>query len=171
MLDTYKKLESLGVIGRMMKVDSAGHPIIDLKGEIPGTMVSRPFQEFPKVVRRWRRDGTKVETVVGSKSEEMRLLAESADEVTDIPLSPLERERNELARENAEQNKALAAMQEQMARMMADMARLTQAMDQKNAEDAALGAGSTPVRVGAGEMGPANTSGKGIEALALGKAP
>lgn len=144
MLEAYRKLEALGVIGRMMKVDVNGKEIVDFKGDVPGNMIARPFQEFPKVVRRFRRDGTLVETIVNSKNEELRLIAESPDEVMGIPLSPLERERDELAQQNAAQGKALDAMQRQVAEMMEKMTKLSQALDQRNANEAALGTGSSP---------------------------
>ena len=166
MLEMYRKLEQNGVIGRMMKVDQRGNPIFDPTGEIAGTLVERPFQEFPKIIRRFKRDGTKLETLVQSKSEELRLLAENADDIGDIPLSPLERERDELARVNAEQNKALGTMQAQMAEMMEKMAAMSQKLDQNNAERAAL-TGEEIGRSG-DEPRAAAPSGKGIEALATG---
>lgn len=147
MLDTYRKLEANGVIGKMMKVGVDGREVVDLTGEQAGTLVVRPFQEFPKVVRRVGRDGKVKEILVQSKSEELRLLAQNPDDFDDVPLSPLERERNELAQQNAEQNKTIMSMQTQMAAMMEQLAKLSQAVEQRNAQDAALGSGAPPVKV------------------------
>jgi hypothetical protein len=130
MLDTYKTLTQNGVIGPMMKVGTDGKSIVDPTGQIPGNLVARPFQEFPKVVRRVRPDGTILEKTVGSKSEELKLIAEAPDELTFQ--SPLEKERDDLARTVAEQEKALGAQQalvekmaSQMTTLMAQMERLT----------------------------------------------
>ena len=128
MLDLYKQLEANGVIGKMMKVGTDGKPIVDVRGEIPGQMVARVHTEYPKVVRRLRADGVMVEKIVNSKSEELKLIAEAPD--ADQPLSPLERERDALARTVAEQDKALGRqdemlgkMSEQMTALMAQVAR------------------------------------------------
>jgi outer membrane murein-binding lipoprotein Lpp len=107
-LDTYRKLEAFGVIGRMMKVGQDGQPIIDPSGEKPGTLVQRPFAEYPKAVRRVRTDPItgeeKIITLVaGSKAEELKIMSDTADLAT--PLSPLERERNQLAEDLATQQK------------------------------------------------------------------
>jgi len=129
MLDLYKQLEANGVIGKMMKVGTDGKPIVDVRGEIPGQMVARVHTEYPKVVRRLRADGVMVEKIVNSKSEELKLIAEAPD--ADQPLSPLERERDALARTVAEQDKALGRqnemlgkMSEQLTALMAQVARL-----------------------------------------------
>ena len=172
MLDTYKKLEANGVIGKMMKVDRSGREIIDPSGETPGNLVVRPFVEFPKVVRRFKHEldasgkpvTRTIETIAHSKSEELRILAENPDTM-DIPLSPLERERDALAQENAAQTKTIGAMQEQMAAMMQQMAELAAKVDQGAAEKIALGKGETPQV----HEAPAPSPGKGLEALALGK--
>jgi|HubBroStandDraft_1064217.scaffolds.fasta_scaffold24801_5 hypothetical protein len=173
MLDTYRRLEANGVIGRMMKVDRAGKPIIDPSGEVPGNMIVRPFQEFPKVIRRFKtvvdeKTGKStqrvIETIVESKNEELRLLAENPD-TFDTPLSPLERERNDLAQENAQQTKTIASLQIQMEAMMKQMGELAQKIDKGNAEQVALGVGRAPVQRD-GVLAP---SGRGIEAIALGK--
>jgi len=167
MLDAYKKLEANGVIGRMMKVDARGHEIIDPSGEQAGTLVVRPFVEFPKVIRRAKRDGGVIETIVHSKKEELRLLAENPDEFNDIPRSPLERERDALAQENAALNKTLSTMEMRMEAMMAQVASLSSAVNKRNAEDAALGTGAPPVTSHDNPPEtPAATTGRGIEALA-----
>jgi uncharacterized coiled-coil protein SlyX len=127
MLDTYKTLTQNGVIGPMMKVGTDGKPIVDPTGQIPGNLVARPFQEFPKVVRRARADGTILERTVGSKSEELRLIAEAPDEVTFQ--SPLEKERDELARTVAEQDKALSAQQAMLEKMASQMTNLMAQME------------------------------------------
>src|SRR5579864_2547287 len=144
MLDTYKRLEQNGVIGRMMKVDARGNEIIDPAGDQQGQLITRPFKEFPKVIRRAKRDGGVVEIIVNSKSEELRLLAESPDQFDDVPRSPLEVERDALAQQNAEQSRALQAMEERMERMMGEVARLSQSVEKQHAVDAALGKGNVP---------------------------
>lgn len=58
MLETYRRLEKEGVIGPSMKSND-------------GTLVPRPYSEFPKWVK--RRDGTPV--LVDNKSEEIRIVA------------------------------------------------------------------------------------------------
>jgi hypothetical protein len=157
MLDVYKRLQANGVIGPMMKVNSAGSIIVDPGGEKPGNLVPRPRQEYPKVVRRYSADGTRVfETIVGSKNEELRLLAENP-EMSDTPLSPLEQERDALARENAEQNKTIMSMQDKMEEMMRKMSELSQKMENDAAKAVAVGGRSDP---------PPTAPGKGIEALA-----
>ena len=181
MLDTYRRLEANGVIGRMQKVDKRGQPIIDPSGEIPGDLIVRPFAEFPKRIARSRmvteeykdKDGVlcqrevikTIETIVNSKREELQLIAENPSD--DIPISPLERERNELAQLNAEKDKALAAMEDRIGAMMAQMASLAAKID-----GVPLAAPEAPpVRVHNGEvmLDESRPTGRGIEALALGK--
>jgi hypothetical protein len=127
MLDTYKTLVQNGVIGPMMKVGTDGKPIVDPTGQMPGQLVARPFQEYPKVVRRVRVDGTILEKTVGSKSEELKLIAEAPDELTFQ--SPLEKERDALARTVAEQDKALGAQQAMMEKMAGQMTTLMAQME------------------------------------------
>ena len=161
MLDTYKKLESLGVIGKMMKVDARGQPVIDPTGEQAGTLVARPFVEFPKWIKRYRADGTSYDVLVQSKQDELRLIAENPDEAMNVPLSPVERDGNELAQQVADRDKALSAMEQRMGEMMAQMAKLSQAIDTRNAESAAIGGGREPLRADESAH-----RGRGIEALA-----
>jgi hypothetical protein len=131
MLEAYKTLTLNGVIGPMMKVGTDGKPIIDPSGQLPGQLVARPFQEFPKVVRRVRADGTILERTVGSKSEELKLIAEAPDELTFQ--SPLERERDDLARTVAEQEKALGTQQALLEKMAANMATMMAQMERLTA--------------------------------------
>lgn len=156
MLDTYKTLTQNGVIGPMMKVGTDGKPIIDPTGQIPGNFVARPFQEFPKVVRRVRADGTILERTVGSKSEELRLIAEAPDEVS--VLSPLEKERDALAQTVAEQDKALGEQQAMMEKMASQMTSLMAQMEK-------LTGGETKVPGPIAEV-PAKTTGEDAEARA-----
>lgn len=128
MLDMYKSLQANGVIGPMMKVDSAGKMIVDVKGELPGQLVPRPFQEFPKVIRRTRADGVTIEKIVNSKSEELKLIAEAPDEAE--VRSPLERERDQLAQTVAEQDKALGQQQTMLQQMADNMAKLMAQVEQ-----------------------------------------
>jgi hypothetical protein len=159
MLEAYKRLEAHGVTGKMMKVDAAGNVIIDVAGDKPGTLVPRPYSEFPKVVRRYSYDGSKVfENIAHSKNEELRILAENPD-TTETIRSPLEVERDNLAVQNAEQNKVIMTLQEQMENMMKQMLDLAAKVDRTSAEKVALGTANAP---------PASV-GKGLEALATGK--
>jgi hypothetical protein len=159
MLEAYKRLEANGVTGKMMKVDAAGNIIIDIAGDKPGTLVPRPFSEFPKIVRRYSHDGTKVfENIAHSKNEELRILAENPD-TTETVRSPLEVERDNLATQNAEQNKVIMTLQEQMEAMMKQMLDLAAKVDKTSAEKVALGT----------DTSPPPSVGKGLEALATGK--
>lgn len=152
MLDTYKTLQANGAIGPMMKVDSQGKEIFDPQGKLPGNLVMRPPQEYPKVVRRVRStDGAIIEKIVSSKSEELKLIAEAPD--LEEARSPLERERDDLARTVAEQDKALSnqsAMMEKMAgqmtALMASVERLSGASGAKEVqvEDTPLEESSAP---------------------------
>jgi hypothetical protein len=172
MLDTYRKMEANGAIGKMMKLGPNGQPVYDPEGKIAGHLVTRPFQEYPKIIRRFQMsvdDAGKsvtrtIETVVNSKAEELVVLGEKIENVIDMPLSPLERERDELAARNAEQGKTIESMQEQMTAMMAQMTALAQRVDRGNAEQVALH-GNAPKH----EAAPSPATGKGLEALALGK--
>jgi hypothetical protein len=167
MLAVYKTLEERGVIGRLQKVDAAGNVIVDIAGDKPGTLVTRPFSEFPKIVRRYSHDGRKVyENVVNSKNEELRVLAENPD-TTETVRSPLEIERDTLAVQNAEQNKVIMTLQEKMDTMMAQMSTLAAKVDQASAEKVALG--STQGAATSASVASAHSTGKGLEALAMGK--
>jgi hypothetical protein len=164
MLDAYKRLEANGVIGKMMKVDARGHRIEgDAEGKVPGQLVMRPFEEFPKVVRRLKADGTTSEIIVGSKSEELRVLAESPDEFGGAPLSPLERERDALAQQVAASEKANTQLENQLAEAMKQIATLAQKIDAVTTSRIALGAGS------AGADRVDTRTGTGVGALSAGK--
>lgn len=164
----YEELERKGVIGKMMKVNARGNPIIDLDGTQPGTLVTRPFVEYPKIIRRYSTEGGKpIEFIANSKNEELRLLAMQPDEFGDVPMSPLERERNDLAKQNAEQSKVIGTLQDQMMALMQQVAQLTQSINKSNAENVALGTGAEPIKTEAAAQ-PA-VSGKGIEALVTGR--
>lgn len=149
MLQAYKNLEALGVIGRMMKVDQTGKEIYDPRGDQPGQLVARPFQEYPKVLRRMR---TKVdaegklhelvvEQLVNSKSEELKWLGENTD-LTEAR-SPVEVERDVITEQlsvqmkiNGELEKRLGEMMEKMERMLAAGASGAQASAKPSAPSA-----------------------------------
>jgi hypothetical protein len=135
MLDTYKRLQNNGVIGPMMKVDPQGKPVIDPGGEMPGTLVQRPFAEYPKAVRRVRlvpqEDGSLKEEIVtlvaGSKSEELKIMSDTVE--MDVPRSPLERERDELASELATQQQMNGKLATQLENTLARLSELTAKVD------------------------------------------
>lgn len=139
MLEAYKRLQANGVIGPMMKVDSGtGKPIHDPSGELPGQLVPRPFQEYPKAVRRVRKaieldkHGNehvveKIVTLVAySKSEELRMIAEEGDSPDER--SPIEKERDALARDLNSQQQINGKLAEQMEKLMAQVAQLSSKM-------------------------------------------
>ena len=123
MMLAYKRLEANGAIGPMMKVGSDGKPIFDPSGELPGTLVPRPREEYPKAVVRWRSDGTKVTLVAHSKSEELKMIAEEP-ESGEAPRSPLERERDELAQKLADQSALNSKLEEQLRNLAASVEEL-----------------------------------------------
>lgn len=143
MLLAYQRLEAHGAIGKMMKVDASGEVVYDPGGEKPGNLVPRPFQEYPKTIRRYTSDGACVENIVHSKSEELRLIAESPDVQLGIPLSPLERERNDLAQQVASYEKANGHLQAQIGALTEQMAALARKIDQRDTERVALGQGTS----------------------------
>jgi hypothetical protein len=136
MLDTYKKLQANGVIGPLMKVGSDGKPIIDPSGEKPGQLVARPFAEYPKLLLRQRKDGTTFHVEVHSKGEELKVISENPDE--ELPRSPMERERDELATDlttEREMNKKLAQqLDNAMSRIEQLMTRMDKVEAPKSAE-------------------------------------
>jgi len=130
MLETYKNLQTRGVIGPMMKVGPDGKQIIDPSGDLPGQLVPRPFSEYPKAVRRVRTlaDGTEevVTLVANSKSEELRIMSDTVE--MDVPRSPLERERDELATELATQSKMNGQLATQLENALARIEQLANAV-------------------------------------------
>lgn len=126
MLGTYKNLQDRGVIGPLMKVGPDGKPVYDPGGDLPGTLVARPFSEYPKAVRRVRHlpDGTEqiVTLVAGSKSEELKIMSDTVE--MDVPRSPLERERDELATELATQSKMNGQLATQLENALARIEQL-----------------------------------------------
>jgi hypothetical protein len=140
MLDAYKKLEANGVIGRLMKVDPSGKPIIDPGGELPGRLVERPFSEYPKAVRRVKMH-TDAETgkvteeivtlVAGSKSEELKIMSDTVE--MDVPRSPLERERDELATELSTQQQMNGKLANQLESALTRLSELANKVEKLSA--------------------------------------
>jgi len=137
MLETYKNLTNRGVIGPMMKVGQDGKQIIDPSGDLPGQLVPRPFQEYPKAVRRVRQrpDGSEeiITLVAGSKSEELKIMSDTVD--LDVPRSPLERERDELATELSTQQQMNGKLASQLETTLARLAELTAKVDKMSAPE------------------------------------
>jgi hypothetical protein len=131
MLEAYKKLQQNGVIGPMMKVGPDGKPVVDPGGDQPGTLVVRPFAEYPKAVRRVRTlpDGKEeiVTLVAGSKSEELKIMSDTVE--MDIPRSPLERERDELATELSTQQQMNGKLAQQLENALARLTELSAKVD------------------------------------------
>lgn len=126
MLDAYRKLQANGAIGPMMKVNAAGERIFDPGGEQPGTMVVRPFQEYPKVVKRWKDEvGNSHEIIAQSKSEELKIISERIEEFSGETRSPLERERDDLARNLADQQGINGQLETRLNELMARVEQLT----------------------------------------------
>lgn len=146
MLETYRKLTHAGVIGPQMKVGPDGKtPLYDPGNELPGSLVARPFQEFPKAVRRVKVNAEtgeeKIITLVAhSKAEELRIMSDTAE--LDAVRSPLERERDQLAEDLATQQKMGGQLASQLENALA---RLNEQQEQINKLLAAGGAatGST----------------------------
>ena len=132
MLDAYKKLQANGAIGPMMKINAAGERLFDPSGEQPGTLVVRPFQEFPKVVKRWKDEaGNSHEIVAQSKSEELKIISERIEEFSGETRSPLERERDELATSLSDQQQINGKLEERLNALMAQVERLTKLEPEK----------------------------------------
>lgn len=76
-------------------------------------------QEYPK----WVRKG-KVEALVQSQREELDFLANTDGEVTEVETSihPIEAERNDLARQTAEQQSKLSEQEKEIARLREELA-------------------------------------------------
>jgi hypothetical protein len=139
MLETYKNLQNRGVIGPLMKVGPDGKQIIDPGGDLPGQLVARPFAEYPKAVRRVRTlaDGSEevITLVAGSKAEELKILSDTVE--MDVPRSPLERERDELATELAAQSKMNGQLATQLENALARIEQLAGKVDALSAAPAA----------------------------------
>jgi hypothetical protein len=133
MLDTYRKLQANGAIGPMMKVGADGKPLWDPSGEQPGQLVVRPFQEYPKVVKRWKTNdpvsGLPVchEIIAHSKAEELRIISERIEEFSGDERSPVEKERDELARTLADQQKINGELEARLNALMAQVEGLVRA--------------------------------------------
>jgi hypothetical protein len=133
MLDTYRKLQANGAIGPMMKVGADGKPLWDPSGEQPGQLVVRPFQEYPKVVKRWKTNdpvsGLPVchEIIAHSKAEELRIISERIEEFSGDERSPVEKERDELARTLADQQKINGELEARLNALMAQVEQLVRA--------------------------------------------
>jgi hypothetical protein len=136
MLETYKNLTARGVIGPLMKVGPDGKQIVDPTGDLPGTLVQRPFAEYPKAVRRVRTlpDGTEqtITLVAGSKAEELKIMSDTVE--MDVPRSPLERERDELATELATQSKMNGQLATQLENALARIQQLADKIEKLTAE-------------------------------------
>jgi hypothetical protein len=132
MLDTYRKLQAHGVIGPMMKVGPDGKtPVYDPSGEAPGQLVQRPFAEYPKAVRRVKVDAEGNEQIItlvaGSKSEELKIMSDTMD--LEVPRSPLERERDQLAEDLSVQQKMNGQLAQQLEQTLAKLNALSTTVD------------------------------------------
>jgi len=132
MLDTYRKLQANGAIGSMMKVGPDGKtPIYDPGGEAPGQLIPRPFSEYPKAVRRIRVDAEGKEHIITlvahSKSEELKIMSDTAE--LDVPRSPLERERDQLAEDLSVQQKMNGQLAQQLEQTLAKLNALSTTVD------------------------------------------
>ena len=165
MLDTYRKLQAHGVIGPMMKVGPDGKtPVYDPSGEAPGQLVPRPFAEYPKAVRRVRVDAetgkeTIITLVAGSKSEELKIMSDTMD--LEVPRSPLERERDQLAEDLSVQQKMNGQLAQQLEQTLAKLNALSTTVDKLASAQNAKPA-SAPAASGFDAFKPG-----GAEALAL----
>jgi hypothetical protein len=122
MLSAYQKLQAAGAIGPMMKVGSDGKPIFDPGGEQPGTLVVRPFQEYPKVVKRWKdAEGNSKELIAHSKSEELKIISERIEEFSGEQRSPVEVERDDLAKSLADQQAINGQLEARLNALMAQV--------------------------------------------------
>lgn len=165
MLDTYRRLEAVGAIGRMMKVGSDGKtPIYDPSGEQPGTLVPRPFAEYPKMVRRVKIDAEGKEHVLSfcahSKSEELKIMSDTAE--LNVALSPLERERDDLAKELATSNAMNGKLASQLETALARLSELSNTVEKM--QIAQTQASETAAKA---EKVSKVVSAAGVEALAL----
>ena len=163
MLDTYRKLQAHGVIGPMMKVGPDGKtPVYDPSGEAPGQLVQRPFAEYPKAVRRVKVDAEGKEQVLtlvaGSKSEELKIMSDTMD--LEVPRSPLERERDQLAEDLSVQQKMNGQLAQQLEQTLAKLNALSTTVDKLASAQNAKPAGAPPSGLEAFRPG-------GAEALAL----
>jgi len=128
MLDTYRRLQANGAIGPMMKVGKDGAALWDPGGEAPGNLVVRPFQEYPKVVKRWKDEqGNSHELIAHSKSEELKIISERIEEFSGDERSPVERERDELARSLSDQRGINEQLEARLNALMAQVKQLTRA--------------------------------------------
>lgn len=126
MLQAYKQLQANGAIGPMMKVGADGKPLFDPSGELPGTLVVRPFQEYPKVVKRWKdSEGNSRELIAHSKSEELKIISERIEEFSGDERSPVERERDALAGEVATQRSINEELEKRLLALAAQVEQLT----------------------------------------------
>lgn len=126
MLQAYKQLQANGAIGPMMKVGADGKPLFDPSGELPGTLVVRPFQEYPKVVKRWKdSEGNSRELIAHSKSEELKIISERIEEFSGDERSPVERERDALASEVSTQRSINEELEKRLLALAAQVEQLT----------------------------------------------
>jgi ABC-type transporter Mla subunit MlaD len=130
MLSAYQKLQANGVIGPMMKIGQDGKPVYDPGGDAPGNLVVRPFQEYPKVVKRWKDEaGNSHELIAHSKSEELKIISERIEEFSGDERSPVERERDELARGLADQQGINSQLEARLNALMAQVEQLTRVQE------------------------------------------
>ena len=126
MLDTYRRLQANGAIGPMMKVGKDGTALWDPSGEAPGNLVVRPFQEYPKVVKRWKDEvGNSHELIAHSKAEELKIISERIEEFSGDERSPVERERDALARSLSDQRGINQELENRLNALMAQVEQLT----------------------------------------------
>lgn len=151
MLDAYRKLQANGAIGPMMKVGVDGKEIFDPSGEQPGNLVVRPFQEYPKAVKRWKDEqGNSHEIIAHSKAEELKIISERIEEFSGETRSPLEKERDQLASEVSQQRNINLKLEERLNALMAQVEQLTRAPVQEAPKGlGAEGVGQVPKPVSA----------------------
>ena len=126
MLETYKRLQANGAIGPMQKIGLDGKPMWDPSGEAPGQLVVRPYQEYPKVVKRWKDEqGNSKELIAHSKSEELKIISERIEEFSGDQRSPLEVERDDMARSLSDQQAINGQLEARLNALMAQVEALT----------------------------------------------
>ena len=146
MLDAYRKLQANGAIGPMMKVNAAGEQIFDPGGEQPGTLVVKPFKEYPKAVKRWKdAEGVTRELIAHSKAEELKIISERIEEFSGDDRSPVEKERDVLASEVSAQRDINLKLEERLNALMAQVEQLTRSPVQASTEDTRKGLGAQGV--------------------------
>jgi ABC-type transporter Mla subunit MlaD len=144
MLSAYKSLQANGAIGPMMKINAAGEPIFDPSGQVPGNLVVRPFQEYPKAVKRWKdAEGNTKELIAHSKQEELKIISERIDEFSGDDRSPVEKERDQLASEVSAQRDINNELEKRLQDLAARVEQLTKVQETPSVRLAAKAATGT----------------------------